>query len=84
MKCPKSIMAGPGHQSRHECNRDTPKSHHHHRSRLYGYEWSDCHETPVPWSDDPQVFTSYFDKPPGECEDHDDSGHLLLGIGGGE
>jgi len=70
--CPKSIMAGPGHQSRHQCDRDTPEPHHHHWSRLYGYAWSDCQEQAVTWSEDKQVFTGFFDDPPGQCEKHND------------
>lgn len=72
--CPSSIYAGPGHQSRHECIRETERPHHHHRSRLYGYEWSDCQAEKVSWSDQPQTFTDIVDRSPGECGRHDDEG----------
>lgn len=75
-QCPKSIMAGPGHQSRHPCVWDATLPHHHHRSEDIGfyYEWSDCHEVEVVWSDEPVAFTTFFNQEPGHCDDHNVDG----------
>ena len=70
-ECKKWIHAGPGHQSAHPCV--MTGIHHSHTSMDIGfhYEWSDCQERPVPWSDDKMAFSGYFDESPGHCEIHD-------------
>jgi len=40
-KCPAIIYGGPGHQSRHTCDRNNPHSIDDTHYNDYGYEWTE-------------------------------------------
>lgn len=71
IECKHVIMAGPGHQSEHECV--TPGHHHNHDSGSpYHYEWSTCQEVKPDWSETPIGYSGYFNESPEWCDGHEE------------